>query len=137
MRTLKACCFMILVALVAPLAAGGQRPLPAFTVAAPQGGVAQGQQLSSEPRWLLLYVTPGCRSCCQRLGSLKEWHTPQLGMRTVIVVRGSSAQAAEYMSSHLPAEASDINWYVDTDAAAAAALALSGAPVLIGIERGE
>ena len=129
--------FLMLVIAVAPIEAREQRALPAFTVTTPGGEAASGQQLSAEQRWLLLYVTPGCRSCDQLMASLKEWHTPQLAARTVIVVRAKPAEAAEYMASHLPAEASDVSWYADTASSAWLALALTGAPVLVGVESGQ
>jgi len=138
MRTSKVWSLIVLMAMaVVPLEAQQQRPLPAFTVTAPGGAAAPSQQLSTEQRWLLLYVTPGCRSCDQLLASLKEWHTPQLAARTVIVVRANAADAAAYMTSHLPLEASDISWYADTSSSAWRALALTGAPVLVGIESGD
>jgi hypothetical protein len=103
----------------------------------PGGAAAPGQQLSAQQRWLLLYVTPGCRSCDQLMASLKEWHTPQLAARTVIVVRANPADAAEYVASHLPSEASDVPWYIDATSSAWQALALTGAPVLVGVESGQ
>ena len=138
MRTSSLWCLIVLLATaVAPMHAGEQRPLPAFTVVAPGGAAAPSQQLSTEQRWLLLYVTPGCRSCDQLLASLKEWHTPQLAARTVVVVRATPADAAEYIASHLPSEASDVAWYADATSAAWQALALTGVPVLVGIESGQ
>ena len=138
MRTSNLWCLMMVAAIaVAPMRASQQRPLPAFEVVAPGGAVVSGQQLSTERRWLLLYVTPGCRSCDQLLRSLKEWHTPQLASRMVVVVRANPAEATEYMASRLPVEASDVAWYADANAAAWQALALTGTPVLVGIEAGE
>ena len=138
MRTSHLWCLMILAAIaVAPMRASQQRPLPAFEVVAPGGTAVSSQQLSTERRWLLLYVTPGCRSCDQLLRSLKEWHTPQLAARMVVVVRANAAEAAEYMTSRLPAEASDVPWYADANASGWQALALTGTPVLVGIEAGE
>lgn len=138
MRTWILSCVMMLSAIaVAQLRAIEQKPLPAFEVVASSGAVVSSKQLSTERRWLLLYVAPGCRSCDQLLGSLKEWHTPQLAARTVIVVRASHAQATDYIAAHLPAEASDIRWYADANATAWQALALTGTPVLLGVEAGE
>ena len=140
MRTSIVWCLVTLAAIaiaVAPMHASQQRPLPAFEVVAPDGAVVSGQQLSAEQRWLVLYVTPGCRSCDQILGSLKEWHTSQLASRLVIVVRASSEQTAEYIGSRLPAEASDVRWYADVNGGAWQALAISGTPVLLGVDAGE
>jgi hypothetical protein len=127
----------LLAILVAPIDARAQRLLPAFTVTTPTRAPAPGQQLSAEQRWLLLYVTPGCRSCDQLMASLKEWHTPQLAARMVIVVRANPADAAAYVSSSLPSEASDVRWYIDAASSAWQALALTGAPVLVGVESGQ
>jgi hypothetical protein len=140
MRTSNVWSLLVLLAMaVAPVEAREQqqRPLPAFTVMTPGGAPAPSRQLSTEQRWLLLYVSPGCRSCDQLLAALKEWHTPQLAARTVIVVRANPADAAEFVASRLPAEASDVSWYVDSTSAAWQALALTGAPVLVGVESGQ
>jgi hypothetical protein len=138
MRTSNAWSLILLLLCAAvPIHAGEQRALPAFTVVAPGGAAAPGQQLSAEQRWLILYVTPGCRSCDQLIASLKEWHTPQLAARTVVIVRANPADAAEYIASHMPAEASDISWYADAASSAWQALALTGAPVLVGVESGQ
>lgn len=138
MRTSKLTTLILLLSMaVMPIEAREQRALPPFLVLTPAGAEAQGQQLSTEQRWLLLYVTPNCRSCEQLTASLKEWHSSQLAARTVIVVRATPADAATYISSHLPQEAADVPWYVDATASAFGALALTGAPVLVGIESGE
>ncbi len=114
-----------------------QRPLPAFAVVAADGGSRASAALSSQPRWVLLYVSPGCRSCDRLLQALKDWQSPQLTARTVVVVRGPAAAAAAYIAARMPQEAAGVAWYADASNGAAQALDMTGAPVLIGVERGE
>lgn len=130
---------MMLAALgsVSPAAAREQRPLPAFSVTAADGTSRASAALSAEPRWILVYVAPGSRSCDRLLQSLKDWQSPQLTARTIVVVRAAQAAAAGYIAERLPAEVAGVAWYADQAGAAAQALELTGAPVIVGVERGE
>jgi hypothetical protein len=127
---------MVVLATVA-LAAMEQRPLPAFTVASAVGTPTSSAALSTEPRWILIYVSPGCRSCDRLLGSLKDWQSPQLTSRTVVIVRSPKAGSAAYVAEHMPAEAAGVAWFADHQDQAWQALDLKGSPVLIGVDRGE
>ena len=131
------CRALLLIAATASLAGAERRPLPAFTVTSPAGAAVTSGALSGQERWVLLYVSPDCRSCDRLLASLKEWQSPQLTSRTVVIVRGPSAAAAAYVAEHLPAEVGAIAWYADERSEAWQAFGLKGTPVLIGVERGE
>ena len=52
-------------------------------------------------------------------------------------MRGPSAAAAAYIAERLPPEAAAVAWYADETNDAARALEIQGAPVLVGVERGE
>ena len=127
----------MLVASTCALSASEQRAMPAFTVATAAGVPVESTALSAQPRWVLIYVTPACRSCDRLLQSLKDWQSPQLTSRTVVIVRGPAAAAAAYVAERLPAEAAGVAWYADSNNGASEALDLKGAPVVVGVERGE
>ena len=139
MRTVTVGLMMIAAALTgASLAAAGQqRALPAFSVAAADGTVRASGSLSAEPKWVLLYVTPGCRSCDRLLQALKDWQSPQLIARTIVIVRGQAGPAAAYMGERLPPEAAGVAWFADPSNEAAQAMDLRGAPVLVGVDHGQ
>ena len=131
------CRVLLLIVATAGVAGAERRPLPAFTVTSPAGAAVASAALSGQERWVLIYVSPDCRSCNRLLASLKEWQSPQLTSRTVVIVRGPSAAAAAYVTEQLPAEVAAIARYADEGDAAWQALSLKGTPVLIGVERGE
>jgi hypothetical protein len=133
----RLCAVVAVVLATVALGAREQRPLPAFSVVAAGGETRASGALSAEPRWVLMYVTPGCRSCDRLLQALKDWQSPQLLARTVVIVRGPSAAAAAYIGERLPQEAAGVAWYADQAGEGAQALDLKGAPVLLGVERGE
>lgn len=131
------CRTVLLIVATASLAASERRPLPAFSVTSAAGIAVGSATLSGQPRWVLIYVSPGCRSCDRLLQSLKEWHSPQLTSRTVVIVRGASLDAAAYIAERMPPESAATAWYADEGSEAWQALSLKGTPVLIGVDRGE
>lgn len=131
------CRGVLLIVATASLAAYERRPLPAFAVTSPAGVALPGTTLSTQPRWVLMYVSPGCRSCDRLLQSLKDWQSPQITSRTVVIVRGTSLEAAAYIAEHLPPESGAVAWYADEGSQAWQALGLKSTPALIGVERGE
>ena len=135
MRPMKSV-FVLVVVMMATLGvrADGERSLPSFSVTSASGAVVTSSALSSQPRWILIYASTGCRSCDRLLESLKQWQSPALASRTVIVVGGSDG--ARYVADH---QSSDLaaSWYLDQGDDARRRLDLKGAPALIGIEHGE
>lgn len=132
-----ACRVLLLIAATVGVAGAERRPLPAFTITSPSGAAVTSAALSGQERWVLLYVSPDCRSCDRLLASLKDWQSPQLTSRTVVIVREPATGAAAYIAERLPAEVAAIAWYADERSEAWQALNLKGTPVLIGVERGE
>ena len=128
---------VLLLSAAAGLRGFEERPLPAFRLASAAGAQVASAGLSAEPRWVLMYVAAECRSCDRLVKALKDWQSPQLAGRTVIVVRGPVAEGAAYMAKQLPEEAAGIPWLADDQDEAWRALQLKGTPVLMGIERGQ
>jgi len=132
MRFVSACLALLLLA--APVSSADEgRPLPAFTVTSANGAAVSSAALSQQPRWLLIYVSTACRSCDRLIESLKQWQSPGLAARTVIVVRGSDA--ARYIDDRK--SAGDVSWYSDQGDEGWRSLELQSTPTLMGIERGE
>jgi hypothetical protein len=121
----------------AALTAFEERPLPPFTVTSAAGAPVASSALSGESRWVMLYVTPDCRSCTRVLRALKDWQSERLIARTVVVVRGRADQAAPYIAQQLPPEVAAIRWHADEEGQAWRALELKGTPVLMGIDNGK
>jgi len=111
-----------------------ERSLAVFSVTSASGASVASSALSTEPRWLLIYVTPACKSCDRLIESLEQWQSPQLTARTVIVVRGQNA--ARYVADHKSPDL-DAAWYTDEDDHGWRSLDLKSAPALIGVEHGE
>ena len=113
-----------------------QKPLPAFQVFTKDGRPVPSIELSGQERWLLIYAIPDCRPCDQLIRALKDWQTPQLVARTVLVIGAQTDMAQAYVQMSLRAEVSAISWYADAEGQAWQALGIQGTPLLIGIRRG-
>lgn len=114
-----------------------QRPLPAFTVTAADGAETPGAAVVREGKWLLIYVTPFCRTCDGLLRDMARWGSNALPAATVIIVgTAAHADAAWYVARAVPEAMAASAWYADAQGQARGALRLRGAPVVIGM-RGE
>ncbi|MCU0256585.1 MAG: hypothetical protein MUF60_07560 [Vicinamibacterales bacterium] len=114
-----------------------QRPLPAFTVTAADGAEAPSDAMVREGKWLLIYVTPTCRTCDGLLRDMARWDSAALPAATVLVVGNANhADAAGYVARAVPEALAASAWYADAHGQAREALRLQGAPVVIGM-RGE
>jgi hypothetical protein len=122
----------------APALAAPERPLPDFTVVTADGQARASGVLTSEPRWLLVYVRPESGPCNRLLRLLKDWQSAALTTRTVLVVGGTVEDARTYVERRLPKELQGfIAWYADPDESAWNALELRGTPVMLGVEDGQ
>lgn len=113
------------------------RPLPEFQVVAPDSRPVASAAIAPQNRWLLIYVSPGCRSCDALVRTLPKWQSPALLARTVLVVGGRPEAARAWVETMIAPELSGIAWYGDPDGNARAALELPGAPVLVGVQAGQ
>lgn len=126
---------LALIVAATPASAQAKRPLPDFSVQGGNGPVRSGA-LVGEGRALLIYLQPGCRPCDTLVQLLGEWQSDALIARTVLLVAGDVAQG-ERVATALPENVANVRVYADPDGSAAAALQLSGAPVLIGVDHGQ
>lgn len=114
-----------------------QRPLPAFTVTAADGAEMPSAGLVREGKWLIVYVTPACRTCEGLLRDMARWDSTALPGATVLIVGAAAhAEAGGYVSKVVPEALSAASWFADVQGQARGALRLQGAPVVIGM-RGE
>lgn len=114
-----------------------QRPLPAFVLSAADGTEAPSAAMVREGKWLLVYVTPSCRTCEGLLRDMARWESAALPGATVIVVGGAPHAAAQaFVTKAVPEGLAAATWYADAQGQARDALRLQGAPVVIGL-RGE
>src|SRR6476646_12123705 len=130
---LWSCWMCLLVVATSTIVASEHQRLPSFTVTSSGGVAVASAALSSQSRWLLIYVSPDCRSCERLIESLKNWQSPNLTSRTVVVVR--SSEAARYIAEHR--SGFDVAWYADFQDDAWRSLDLKTAPTLVGVESGE
>jgi hypothetical protein len=135
--------FVVLTALALMAAAAGTtfaaqfRPLPAFTVVAPDGRDVPSSSLTSEARWVLVYVKPDAAATSRLLKALAEWRlAPEQVRRIVLVVEGRRDQVAAFIAAKWATENGDLMWYADAGGEAASALGLTGAPALKGVRAG-
>ena len=114
---------------------GQQRPLPEFQVARIDGTAVSGRTISAQSKWLLVYVAPGSVPSERLVEALQQWQSPEMLRRTVVVVDGRSAQAAGWVRRSF-GDPAQTGWsvYLDPQGQARQALAITGAPTLIGIK---
>jgi hypothetical protein len=122
-----------LVAAAVTVAAIEQRPMPAFEVVNAAGAVTPSAGMAQAGKWILVYVTPECRSCQRLFTAMEEWNSGPLNAATVVLVQGDHAAVRAYAAERLPAALVGARWYADVDGAARRALALTGSPVIIGM----
>jgi hypothetical protein len=134
---------LVLLALLIPTASSpGQelkgRPLPDFTVLAPDGRDVVATALSTEGHWLLVYLSPESAPSSRLLRLMRDWQIPQLLSRTAIVVRGDVPTAQAYLVKRAPEEIlPSLTWYADPQHQAWDALQLHGTPMLMGVANGQ
>lgn len=119
-------------------AAADRRPLPAFSVVTPAGAPVASSQVSGTGRWLLIYVKPHCVPCDRLLTALDTWGVlQQAGAARVVVVVADSPESLEARVRPLmPTSGQAVQLYADAAGQAAAALGVTRAPVLVGVEDG-
>ncbi len=111
--------------------------MPSFTAVAPDGRLVRGQDLASEPRWVLVNLRPGAAAANKLLASLAGWQlTAETSKRLVLVVEGPVDVAAAWLGKQSGLPPSGLAWYADPDGGAAQALGFAGAPAVLGVRDG-
>jgi hypothetical protein len=122
--------------LAALASAAEKRPLPAFQVATLDGVAVDSPQVGPAGQWLLIYMTPTSAASARLLSGMKQWETPELDARTVVVIGAPVADAARFVSARA-AEFPAVRWLADPQGAAWQALRLTGTPYILGVKDGQ
>ncbi len=123
--------------LLSPFTAHAVEPvaIPSFTVSDMDGASVQSGQLTSDAKWVIVYLAGDCKHCNNLLKTLEVFKDPALSNRVVVIVGGSSTDGIQSMIG--PREKlMSLRWYSDPDWQAYSALAISGTPLVLGIQRG-
>jgi hypothetical protein len=137
MRILAAIGAAAIMGTAATAAAQPRQPLPVFSVVDAGGAEVASANLTSQERWLLIYMSPECSPCELLMKSLRRWTSPEMLARTVIVVAGTPEGARGFIEQHAGTELAGITWYADPEGKAAAALKVKSSPALAGIRAGQ
>ena len=117
----------------APVCAGERGPLPAFQLLTLEGAAVESAKIGPAGQWLLIYTTPTSAASARLLAAMKQWESPGLNARTVVVVGTAVDQAAAFVQRHV-ADYPSVRWLADPDGAAWKALRLTGTPFILGIK---
>jgi hypothetical protein len=131
---------VVLLALLAgslPVKAIERGPLPAFTTVTATGAAVTSAALSSETKWLLIYVVPGNPACNKMLTALQAWASPAFLSRVVIVVGGKRESAQRFIESRATTTTGAYNWYADPDGSAAKTLQIQSVPTVVAVTQGK
>ncbi len=113
-----------------------RKPLPAFEVQDPDGGMESSLRLSSDAQWLIVYATTDCPACDRLLDALPAGQSPVALARTIVIVAGEPAAVGPYVVRRQSASPA-MRFYADAQMQASVALGLTGGPALVGIRRGQ
>ena len=136
MKSTRSACaaFLMLCATSVAIHAIERRPLPMVTLTAPNGTLATSDSFIQPGSWLLIYVSPGCRSCDAVLGAMPRADFPSLSRRVVVVVAGATAEQAQAIADKSP-ELADAQWFRDPERVIAQTLKLASTPTVLGLRK--
>lgn len=112
------------------------RPLPSFTVFAPDGRPVPSLSLGGQAPWVLIYVRPDGAATRRVLAAFASWGLPPEARRRVVLVVEGPVEDAAALAGELPGGAEGVSWFADPAGDAARGLALTGAPAVRGVRSG-
>jgi hypothetical protein len=122
----------VLVASGASARAAG--PLPSLDLFAADGSRTETARLPiASGKWIFIYVRPHHRASDELLTRLSGPRYAGVPQRTVIVLAGVKADGLAAFQAKYPALAGAV-WYVDPVKMTGAALKLSSAPIILGVD---
>jgi hypothetical protein len=133
-RQLVALALLLAVLLALGASARAAGPLPSLDLFAADGSQIQVAQLSvASGKWIFVYVRPHHRASEELLTRLSDQRYAGVPQRTVIVLAGVKADGlAAFRAKHR--ELAGALWYVDPVKMTGAALKLSSAPIILGVD---
>lgn len=118
--------------------AAEKRFLPPLTLVRATGETVTTAALSSEPQWLLIYVTPGAPAADRLIEAMKAWEFGTGLRKVVFVVDARSPETAAWAGRLFPqTEESLPPRFFDPTGDARTALRVTGTPTLMGIKDGQ
>lgn len=121
----------LLTTTLGPLTAIERKPLPPFSVVARDGTETSSDELTTEGKWLLVYVQPGCTPCDGVLRSI-DTADAHIAERLTVVVGGANAADAARLAAGYPKLAAS-RWFADPERSMGKALPVAGMPVVFGL----
>jgi hypothetical protein len=124
---------VILAGLVAGLAAAERQPVPAFALTLVDGTSTTSIGEVGNGVRLIVYLSPGSPASDQLARSLKQWDSPALRARTLVVLGRDLANAREWIKA-AGDDLQPLRFAVDVGGEGFRALKLTGAPHILGVE---
>ncbi len=113
-----------------------RKPLPPFHAVTPDGVVVASDTLSTETRWLLVYLTPTNPSSARLVSALVNWQNAAFVSHVVVIVGGPLDVAQAFIQKLTAGSPAPYRWLADPQLEAGLALGIAGSPVLIGVDHG-
>ena len=124
--------------LVASPFAAEKRAMPSLTLVDATGATVTTAALSSEPQWLLIYVSPSAPAADRLIEAMKTWELGTGLRKVVFVVDGRAAEASAWAERRLPRTEENLPpRFLDPKGDARTALRVTGEPTLMGVRNGE
>lgn len=130
-RGLAAGC--VAAALVAAVTAAERPPVPAFALTLVDGTPTNSIGEIGNGIRLIVYLSPGSAASDQLARSLKQWDSPALRARTLVVLGRDLRNAREWIKA-AGDDLQPLRFAVDVGGEGFRALRLRGAPHIVGIE---
>src|SRR5262245_49352850 len=81
-------------------------------------------KLSTQPRWLMIYVSPACGSCERLMAAIAEWQPAIVASRIVVVIQAAPDAARTYAQTLHLDQVAGLTWYADPTQSGSQALGL-------------
>lgn len=118
--------------------AGQRRPVPEVALLGRDGRAASVKAAIGDRTVVVVYLMPATAPSERLLEAMKTWSPPVDPGRVVLVVDGQSADAGQWLAAHLaPGGDAGPAVFFDVDGSGRKALGVTGAPTLMGVEKGE
>jgi hypothetical protein len=141
-QTMKVRMMALLAAVLGVLAASPhaaeKRAMPSLTLVDATGATVTTAALSSEPQWLLIYVSPSAPAADRLIEAMKTWELGTSLRKVVFVVDGRAADTAAWAERRLPRTDENLPpRFLDPKGESRTALRVTGEPTLMGVRNGE
>lgn len=134
LRQLLGPALLLAVLLASGASARAVGPLPSLDLIAPDGSATQTGLLPiASGKWIFIYIRPNHRASEELLKRLSDQRYAGVPQRTVIVLAGVGADRLAGFKAKYEALSAAL-WYADPVKKTGAALKLSSAPIILGVD---